>query len=90
MAERQSPFVHTSDYVCAICQRLVSTRWNIRGRTQSIPPFCGSCEHEYTRGIGQPRHGSFRDRREVMRGFAIAEALHNAAMQKKWSHHASA
>lgn len=77
------------DFVCAICQRNVDMRWaGFRVRKDTpLAPFCVYCEQQYSAGIGQTQHGSFRDRREVKRGFAIAEALHCAAMQQKWSGH---
>lgn len=80
------------DFTCAICQRKVDMRWaGFRVRKDTpLPPFCTYCEHQYTQGIGRPQHGSFRDRREVIRGFAIAEALNAAAMHKKWNSHAHA
>jgi hypothetical protein len=73
------------DFDCAICQRQICMRWNFTGPTMTIPPICRLCEDWYTRGVGKPTAGSFRDRREVMRGFAIAEALHSAAGSKRWS-----
>jgi len=80
-----SGFVHVEAFTCAICERQIDTRWNMPGRAMTIPPFCQGCEHQYTQGIGMPTAGSFRDRRQVQRGFAIAEALHSAAAQKRWS-----
>ncbi len=79
------------NFHCAICQREICMRWNRPGRETQLPPFCRYCEHQHTQGIGMPRGGSFRDRREVQRGFAISEALNAAAHAKQWSKsHASA
>lgn len=71
-------------FECAVCRREISLRWNRRGQDEIIPPICRSCEQEYARGIGPPRHGAFRDRREVMRGFALAEALRCEAAWMQW------
>lgn len=70
------------DFACAICERQVEMRWNWRNAI--IPPICLFCEQWYLPRASTPRHGSFRDRREVCRGFAIAEALANQAALKKW------
>lgn len=72
-------------FCCAICTRIINLRWNRRGRDEELPPVCIGCERQYTEGVGKPAHGSFRDRREVMRGFALAEALHTAAAHQQWS-----
>lgn len=71
-------------FFCAICQRQICLRWNPRGRGSEIAPICRYCEGEYTRGVGAPTHGSFRDRREVMRLGALAEALRSLATRKEW------
>lgn len=73
------------DFCCAICQRIVDTRWNHVGRDEEVPPICRWCEHEYTDRVGKPVAGSFRDRRDAMRIYALAEALHTAAMRIHWS-----
>jgi len=73
------------DFICAICLRTVCGRWGAqRGPDRALPPLCRYCEQSYTAGVGKPSAGSFRDRREVMRGFALAEALRCEAMQKTW------
>lgn len=70
---------------CAICERIVEMRWNrYPGPDAVIPPLCNWCERDYSRGIGKPSHGAFRDRREVMRGFALAEALLTTANRQQW------
>lgn len=71
-------------FVCAICQRAISIRWNGRGRDAHIPPVCLSCERNYSQGIALASHGAFRDRREVRRGLALAEALRCEAMRQTW------
>ncbi len=89
-AERASvsAWVRLPDFVCVICQRTVEMRWHVRAsRNSSLEPICGGCEHEYSRGLGMPKHGSFRDRREVMRGLALAEALRTTAAHMKWNRH---
>lgn len=61
-------------------------RWNFgRGRDQILPPICRYCESVYARGVGAPHAGAFRDRREVLRGLVVAEALHCEAARKMWS-----
>ena len=72
-------------FVCAICQNEKSLRWNVSGRTKTIPPICFHCETHYGGKSGHLQSGSFRDRREVTRGLALAEALRCAASHKKWS-----
>lgn len=71
-------------FICAICQREIDMRWNRAGPDAQIPPVCRYCERQYSRGVGKPQHGSFRDRREWQRGVALAEALHVEAMRKTW------
>lgn len=80
------------DFTCVICQRVVDMRWSSFRvhRSTPIAPFCTTCEHTYTEGVGEPKHGSFRDRREVKRGLAIAEALQTAAVHQKWNSHGHA
>lgn len=73
-----------ADFTCAICRRLIEMRWNRPGRGECIPPICLYCEGQFSSGVGKPAGGSFRDRRTVIRGFAIAEALRTAAAHKKW------
>ncbi|RSU58595.1 hypothetical protein BRX36_20240 [Sphingomonas sp. S-NIH.Pt1_0416] len=81
-------WVRLPDFECAICQRMVDMRWHVRASAKSsMEPICAACEAEYSKGIAKPKHGAFRDRREVMRGFALAEALRCAAMQKEWNSH---
>ena len=76
------------DFVCVVCERAVDMRWSLRPhRHSSIKPICSYCEDQYTQGVGKPKHGSFRDRREVMRGLALAEALRTTAAHMKWNRH---
>jgi hypothetical protein len=72
------------DFTCVVCQRNIEMRWNHLGRNQILPPLCAICESRYSEGIGRPAHGAFRDRREAIRIYALAEALHCEAAQKKW------
>lgn len=76
---------HTDDFTCVICQHRIWMRWNVVGPGEQIPPVCRSCESHYAKGAGQTMAGSFRDRREAIRLFAVAEALHCAAKQIQWS-----
>ena len=71
-----------ADFECGICGRMIEMRWNFRARI--IPPICPPCEDSYSSRRGVPRYGSFRDRREVMRGFAVTEALLSTASIKQW------
>lgn len=75
---------HLPDFQCKLCERVVDMRWYGRGRDTPLAPICFSCEREYREGHGTPTGGSFRDRREVMRGFAVAEYLHCAAARMQW------
>jgi hypothetical protein len=77
------------DFTCAICERNISMRFNVyhNGRNKQHPPICTGCETEHGRNIGKPDSGSFMDRRMVVRGNAIAQALHSAALRQKWSKH---
>ncbi|HEY9219574.1 MAG TPA: hypothetical protein VIO94_16115 [Phenylobacterium sp.] len=72
------------NFVCAICQRSIEMRWNCAGPGEIIPPVCRYCEKAYSRGIGRPLVGSFRDRRIITQGFALAEALRDEAARKTW------
>lgn len=69
-------------FVCAICSREASNRWNWSPRDYERPPICKGCEACYR--VQRPRGGSFRDRREAMRLYAIAEALATEATQIEW------
>mgnify|MGYP001758574395 FL=1 len=73
------------DFCCVICERKVNTRWCSVGRDEEVPPVCRYCERQYAEGVGKPAAGSFRDRRNAMRIYALAEALHTAAMRIQWS-----
>lgn len=75
---------YQQDFACGICERRVTMRWNRHGSGEIIPPICPSCEREFTYRIGKPRGGSLRDRREAMRGFAVAEALNSEAHRMQW------
>lgn len=72
------------DFRCAICRRLVDMRWNRRGPDEVIPPLCRYCERDFSSGVRTPADGSFRDRRIISQGFALAEALRTAAAHQKW------
>lgn len=81
-------WVRLPDFECVICKQVVDMRWHVRASAATnLEPICSYCETQYGSGIAKPKHGSFRDRREVMRGFALAEALRCAAMQKEWNSH---
>lgn len=71
-------------FTCAICQRAIDMRWNRRGPDETIPPVCRYCEGEYSRGVGVPFAASFRDRRVIAQGFALAEALRCEAVRMTW------
>lgn len=76
----------SSDFVCAVCRRTICMRWNVGPlANRTIPPICLYCEGEYSRGVRAPQAGAFRDRREVLRGLAMAEALRCEAARKMWS-----
>lgn len=77
------------EFTCAICQRIVDMRWNHlrKGLNRIEPPVCRPCEREYARGIGKPTAGSFKDRRNIEQGVALAEALRCEAARKTWSTH---
>jgi hypothetical protein len=72
-------------FTCVICQRFICTRWNGRGPWSHIEPICVGCERHYSEGIGKPTAGAFRDRRNVIRGLSLAEALHDEAARQNWS-----
>ena len=77
--------VGNADFECAICQRRIDMRWNPRrGSGATLPPVCLYCEGIYSRGHGKPSGGTFRDRRTVTQGLALAEALRCEAAHKKW------
>ena len=73
------------DFCCAICERKVSTRFCSVGRDEELAPVCRWCERDYAEGTGKPTVGSFRDRRNAIRIYVLAEALHTAAMRIQWS-----
>ena len=75
------------DFTCAICQRRIDMRWNhcAKGWNRVDPPVCRPCEREYSRGIGKPVAGSFKDRRNFIQGMALAEALRTEAVRQTWS-----
>lgn len=73
-------------FTCIACEREVDRRWwNSRDRDRSLPPICFYCERTYTKGVGKPSHGSFMDRRNATRIFALAECLLGSASQIEWS-----
>lgn len=84
MESREEWRIDPDDFTCAICRRTVSMRWNRVGPNECIPPVCRSCEVTYAQGIRKPVAGSYRDRRMVTQGFALAEALRVDAAHKKW------
>ena len=87
-----------SDFVCAICERGASNRFNYSPRDYERPPICKSCEnvngYSWTgsaRFRTKPSGGSFRDRREAVRIDALADAIAHEANRMKWNkEHASA
>lgn len=79
------------DFTCAICLHPVNMRWSMGRHFDPLPPLCRWCEKSYGgKGAGQSA-GSFRDRREVVRGLALAEALRTQALSMQWgARHAAA
>lgn len=72
------------DFDCAVCRTRVCMRWSYGRGIDPIPPLCRWCERAYGgKGTNQSA-GSFRDRREVIRGLALSEALHSEAVRKTW------
>lgn len=80
-----------ADFTCAICQKAASNRWNWSAKDYERPPICKCCERGRTgwphsrRNAQPPSHGQFRDRREAMRLFAVADALAEEAARTTWS-----
>lgn len=75
----------TDDFICAVCQHPVSMTWNRRGPDEIIPPLCRWCEGHYgRRDWRMDGAGTFRDRRIVRQGLALAEALASHASVKEW------
>lgn len=80
---------------CAACQRDVKIPWygGWDARAREIAPICQSCENDYTvtsiyprdRRVRPPTGGHFRDRREAMRLYAMADCLHCEALRLQWS-----
>lgn len=71
------------NFTCAICQRMVETRWEPRRAcsTSVRPPVCRGCERDY----GKPaKDGAFADRRTVAVGSSLAEALSCEAHRQQW------
>ena len=83
MAERRA----SPDFRCAICRRMVDMRWNRERSGDSLPPICVMCEGDYSKGVGQPHKGTFRDRWNLRQGCALAEALRCEAARKNWPAH---
>lgn len=74
------------DFTCAICERRINMRFNRYWKKDAhIAPICHGCEIWYAKGVGKPTAGTFMDRRNVRRGFAIAEALRTEAAHATWS-----
>ncbi len=72
-------------FVCVVCEQTVDRRWwSKRDRMRSLPPICTSCEQWHTMGVGQPKFGSFMDRRNTMRISALASALAGKAGSIEW------
>ena len=73
------------DFTCAICERAVCMRWNSVGVNEVIPPLCRYCESRYgPRSRWLDGIGKFRDRRIVIQGLALAEALESEARSRFW------
>lgn len=86
ISEQNRAILALADFTCAICQHRVDMRWTFRIKADTpLAPICRFCEGWYSSRIGKPSGGSHRDRREVRRGVALAEALHSEAMKQKWS-----
>lgn len=84
------PELVPTDFTCAICQREATNCWNWSPKDYERAPVCKSCERGHTgwpfrRGVQPPKHGSFRDRREAVRIFALADALHDEAARMDWN-----
>lgn len=78
--------IGASSFTCINCEREIDRRWwNSRDRNRCLPPFCFYCERRLNEGIRNPKHGSIKDRRNVMRLSAMCEALRSAAVVKQWS-----
>ena len=73
------------DFECVTCERWVDRRWwSARDGRRVIPPMCAYCEAGYAKGVGQPKFGSFMDRRNALRVAALSEALHGTASSIEW------
>jgi hypothetical protein len=79
------------DFTCAICQHVVTNRWNYSPRDYERPPICKSCEsvtgYSWNGGTThrtKPSGGSFRDRREALRIGALADAIASEATRQAW------
>lgn len=86
LAEREA-------FTCAICEQQEDRRFAWRPQDVGIAPICKRCEHSWStysswngssRDQGRVNAGTFGDRRMARRLFAIAEALHTAAIQAEW------
>ena len=80
------------DFVCAICERDTTNRYNYSPRHFERPPICTSCEnisgYAWTgaaRARTKPTGGTARDRRQAIRIDALADALAQEANRQHWS-----
>lgn len=80
-----------ADFVCAICEREQSNRFNWRARDYERPPVCKECEavkgHSWagrTQFRMKPSAGAFRDRQNAIRIDALADAIAHTANQQIW------
>ena len=81
-----------ADFACAICGQHISNRWNYSPRDYERPPICHSCENiSGYDWAGRPKlrtfpkGGTHRDRRQVMRIGALADAIAHEATHQQWS-----
>lgn len=91
MSDKAVTRQHREAFFCPICERTIEQNWNFVGPHMTIAPICSICEWRYTERVARPKAGAFRDRRIAMQIYALAEALHCAAMRIRWKdEHASA
>lgn len=74
------------DFTCAACERRVSMQfvYKLGAPWSPLPPLCVSCERDYSRGVGKPSGGSYRDRRQAIQLLALSEALRCEAARQSW------
>ncbi len=73
-------------FVCIACQRDVREpyyppRYDWQ---KALPPFCRSCEHTWSRGVGRPTRGSITDKRRVVQIKMMADLISAEVNQIKW------